>query len=77
MLGAGLPLVLPNRLRDRALPLLIVGAVLHGLDMSLKYRLERRDGSPLWWERVLFWLCWACLAGLVVWIAAAAIAVQP
>ncbi len=77
VLGAGLALVLPDRLRDHGLPLLIVGAVVHGLGMSLKYRLERRDGPPLWWERVLFWLCGACLAGLVVWIAAAAIAVQP
>jgi hypothetical protein len=45
--------------------------------MSLKYQLARRDGPPFWWERTLFWLCWTCLAGLVVWIAIAAIAVQP
>lgn len=77
VLGAGLALVLPDWLRNYALPLLVVGVVVHGLGMSLKYRLERRDGPPLWWERSLFWLCWACLAGLVVWIAAAAIAVQP
>jgi hypothetical protein len=37
--------------------------------MTLKYRLESRAGSPLWWERVLFWLCWVCLAGLGLWIA--------
>lgn len=77
VLGAGLALVLPDWLRSYALPLLVVGVVVHGLGMSLKYRLERRDGPPLWWERTLFWLCWACLVGLVVWIAAAAIAVQP
>ena len=77
VLGAGLALVLPDWLRNYALPLLVTGVVVHGLGMSLKYRLERRDGPPLWWERTLFWLCWACLAGLVVWIAAAAIAVQP
>ena len=78
MLGAGLALVLPTWLRNHALLLLlVVGVVVHGLGMSLKYRLEHRDGPPLWCERTLFWLCWACLVGLVVWIAVAAIAVQP
>ena len=37
-------------------------------DLALKYRLEGREGTPLWWERVLFWLCWACLAALGLWI---------
>jgi hypothetical protein len=27
-------------------------------------------GSPLWWKWTLFWLCWACLAALGLWIAA-------
>jgi hypothetical protein len=69
VLGAGLALVLPDWLRNYALPLLVVGVVVHGLGMSLKYQLERRDGPPLWWERMLFWLCWAGLVGLLVWIA--------
>lgn len=50
------------------MPLLVGGVLVHGVGMTLKYRLERRDGQPLWWERVLFWLCWACLAALLVWI---------
>ena len=33
-----------------------------------------RGGPPLWWERGLFWLCWALLAMLGIWIAAAALA---
>lgn len=76
-LGAGLALVLPDWLRNHALPLLFVGVVVHGLGMSLKCRLERREGPPLWWERMLFWLCWAGLVGLLVWIAGVAIARQP
>ena len=71
-LGAGLALVLPLWLRSYGLALLIVGVVVHGVGMALKYRLESRDGPQLWWERALFWLCWACLVALVVWIAAAA-----
>jgi len=71
VLGAGLALVLPVWLRDYALPLLIGGIVVHGVGMTLKYRLESRDGPPLWWERALFWLCWACLAALGLWLAVA------
>jgi hypothetical protein len=38
--------------------------------MALKHRLERIASPPVWWEQLLFWLCWACLAGLAVWIGA-------
>ena len=71
VLGAGLALVLPEWLRAYALPLLVGGLLVHGTGMTLKYRLESRNGPPLWWERVLFWLCWACLAALGLWIAIA------
>lgn len=69
VLGAGLALVLPEGLRSYAVPLLAGGALVHGVGMTLKVRLESRDGPPLWWERALFWLCWACLAALGLWIA--------
>lgn len=71
VLGAGLALVLPEWLRTYAMPLLIGGVLVHGVGMTLKYRLESRDGQVLWWERALFWLCWALLAVLGIWIAAA------
>lgn len=70
VLGAGLALVLPEWLRSYGLPLLLGGVVLHAVGMSLKYRVEARQGPVLWWERLLFWLCWLCLAALGVWIAA-------
>ena len=69
VLGAGLALVLPEWLRAFAVPLLVGGVLVHGAGMTLKYRLENREGSPLLWERALFWLCWACLAALGLWIA--------
>lgn len=69
ILGGGLALVLPGWLRNYALPILAGGALVHGVGMTLKYRLENRDGPPLWWERALFWLCWVCLAALGLWIA--------
>jgi hypothetical protein len=37
--------------------------------MTLKMRLESREGPSLWWERALFWLCWACLLALGIWVA--------
>ena len=69
VLGAGLTLMLPPSLRSYALALLISGVAVHGVGMTLKYRLESRDGPPLWWERTLFWLCWACLIALGIWFA--------
>lgn len=70
-LGAGLALVLPDWLRAHALPLLVGGALVHGIGMTLVHRLESRNTPSLWWERVLFWLCWAGLAALGLWIAGA------
>lgn len=67
--GAGAALMLPQWLHAYALPLLAGGALVHGLGLTRKCRLERRDGPPLWWERALFWLCWCGLAALGLWIA--------
>lgn len=71
ILCAGLALVLPEWLRAYGTPLLVGGVVVHGAGMTLKYRIEAREGPPSWWERALFWLSWACLAGLGIWIASA------
>jgi hypothetical protein len=68
VLGAGLALLAPEWLRSYAVLLLLGGLVVHGAGMTLKYRLESHQGPPLWWERVLFWVCWACLAALLVWM---------
>ena len=76
VLGAGLALVLPGWLRAYAMPLLVGGLVVHGVGMTLKYRLESRQGPQLWWERALFRLCWALLLALGIWIAAAALVVR-
>lgn len=68
VLGAGIALLVPELLQAHALALLVAGLVVHGAGMTLKYRLDGRDGSPMWWERALFWLCWACLAILGAWL---------
>jgi hypothetical protein len=68
VLGAGLALLAPKVLQPFAVPILVAGALAHGVGMTLKMRLERNAREPLWWEQALFWLCWACLAGLAAWL---------
>jgi hypothetical protein len=68
VLGAGLALLVPDALRGFAIPLLAAGILVHGVGMTLKQRLEAVERAPLWWERGLFWLCWACLGGLIAWL---------
>ena len=74
VLGAGLALMAPDLLRAYAVPLLLGGGLVHGVGMTLKYRLESRSDAMAGWERALFWLCWVCLAALGIWIAAGLLA---
>ncbi|MES2785720.1 MAG: hypothetical protein V4684_09675 [Pseudomonadota bacterium] len=67
-LGAGLALIAPDIFRDIAVPLLMVGIVVHGVGMTLKHQFERSARSSIWWESALFWLCWACLAVVAIWV---------
>ena len=69
VLGVGIGLFVPLPLRAHALPLLAAGVLVHGAGMSLKYRLEARQGEAFWWEMALFSLCWATLVVLAAWLA--------
>lgn len=52
-------------LRPVAVPLLVVGAALHGWGMLVRHRMERRGEITLpWWSVALYWSCWLALAGL-------------
>ena len=70
VLGGGLALLVPELLGAYAIPILVAGIVVHGTGMTLKNRLQRSVGEPLWWEKALFWGCWIVLAGLAIWLLA-------
>ena len=70
VLGMGLGVMLASYLRGAGVLLLVVGGALHATGMLAKHRLEKSaDERPLWWETLLYWGCWAGLAGLVVYVA--------
>lgn len=69
VLGAGLALLLADRLRPYAVPLLALGVVSHASGMFAKHRLDAPGDAPrVRWAEWLYWGCWIGLAVLGVWI---------
>jgi hypothetical protein len=67
VLGIGIGVLLSTWLRAFAVPVLLVGLLMHAWGMTDKHRLEeaaamRRPG----WSTALYWLCWLGLVGVVV-----------
>ena len=66
VLGAGIALLLPAHARMYAVPILVIGLVMHAWGMWDKHRLETLSAAPrLWWAEVLYWGCWLLLVALV------------
>jgi hypothetical protein len=70
-LGAGLGLLFGEVLAKLAVPLLVVGGVVHALAMYQKHHLDTSKGTvgPGWTEWA-YWTCWLlllALAGYVWW----------
>jgi hypothetical protein len=62
VLGVGLGAGLAERLTGLGLPLLVAGLSQLG---DVKHPLEHLTGAvDLWWQRALYWVCWALL-GLI------------
>jgi hypothetical protein len=71
VLGAGLALLLASFLAGFAVPLLVVGALLHASGMADRHRLDRLQGAdPVRWAEGLYWICWTALLVLAVYILA-------
>lgn len=76
ILGAGLGALLVDLVRPEiwqpvAAALVGIGIILHGWGMLEKRRLEAGVEAP-GWSTALYWLCWAGLATLVIWLGLAA-----
>lgn len=69
ILGIGLGALVPRTVGAYAVPILVVGILLHGWGMLDKHRLEGRQAiERVWWVELLYWLCWASLFILVAYI---------
>ena len=67
VLGAGLGAFFAQWAAPFAVPLLLLGVLLHGWGMVEKRRLEAGATLPSW-PKALYWICWVLLAILIVWI---------
>jgi hypothetical protein len=69
VLGAGLALLVADRLTPYAIPIFAIGLVMHVWGMVDKHRLQSRAPSPrLWWAELLYWGCWLGLLFLLGYI---------
>lgn len=69
ILGIGLGALVPRAVGAYAVPILVVGILLHGWGMLDKHRLESRQAiERVWWVELLYWLCWASLFILVAYV---------
>ena len=74
VLGTALGVRFAPYLSGLWLLLLAVGAVLHAGGMWRKHRLEASAGNePVWWEALLYGLCWVLLGVVAVYAALRAI----
>ena len=70
ILGAGIALLLAELLKSYAVPILVLGLVMHAWGMYDKHRLETSGGTArLWWVEALYWGCWVALGVLIVYVA--------
>lgn len=67
-LGAGLALVLREKLGVFVVPILVGGLVAHTLGMYLKHKWEEGLGPLPQWVNALYWACCVLLAILTVFV---------
>lgn len=68
ILGAGIALLLPDILANFAIPILFFGLISHGVGMFQMRTGQEHSSKRVWWMEVLYWLCWAVLGGLFIYI---------
>lgn len=70
IIGFGLGVYFANYFQPYAALLIIVGIALHGVAM---YKKAEMKPASLKWARWLYWICWAIIIGLLVYIMAGVI----
>ncbi|HRH40824.1 MAG TPA: hypothetical protein PKY82_04205 [Pyrinomonadaceae bacterium] len=69
VLGIGLGVLLSNFLKIYAWSVLITGLVMHALGMFMQHKFENQSSTVrLWWAEILYWLCWAILLGIIIYV---------
>ena len=67
ILGAGIGIRFGAALAPFAIVAILLGLVMHAWGMFDRHRLEAHAELPrVWWAELLYWVCWALLAGLFV-----------
>jgi hypothetical protein len=60
ILGFGLGVLTAQYVSAFAVPLVVVGIVLHVWGMLERHRLDKA-APQVWWAEALYWLCWVIL----------------
>jgi len=66
VLGIGIGGLFPGWFGTNAVAITVVGVVLHAFGMWDKHRLQ--SGADPLWATTLYWVCWAMLGVLLMWI---------
>jgi hypothetical protein len=70
VLGMGLGLLFREFLGSFTLPIMVVGGLAHAWGMFAKHRLEQsKPAIRVWWTEAAYWVCWAALICLVIYVA--------
>jgi hypothetical protein len=69
VLGMGLGLLFSSFLKPYAVPVLLVGLLMHAWGMLDKHGLETASSRVrLWWTELLYWACWIALLILTIYL---------
>jgi hypothetical protein len=67
VLGLGLGAYFGDHLKSFSLSIVAIGILSHAIGMFDKHRLESQANSvPIFWIKLLYWICWASMALLIV-----------
>lgn len=64
-IGFGLGAYFSTYFQQYSLPIILIGITMHGIVMYQNLKKDKRD---LLWVKILYWLCWAIIIGLIIFI---------